>query len=193
MFILASASPRRKQLLKEIIHDFVTVVPMGDENIYRSALANKDLPFEESRYKAYQIKSVYPHEEVLACDTMVLLKNEALGKPKDAQEAKEMLRKEAGQKQVVLSSYTYLGERKEISRTVKSIVIFRSLSDEQIEEYIQKFEPFDKAGAYGIQDNYPLIERIEGSYANVMGLPIEDIAYHVLKKKIPPYSLKSFS
>ena len=90
--------------------------------------------------------------------------------------------KQSGKSTKVLSSYTYISKDKEISRTVCSEVLFNPLSEAEIIEYIEKFQPFDKAGSYGIQDDYPLINRIEGSYYNVMGLPVEDLAEHVFKR-----------
>ena len=86
-----------------------------------------------------------------------------------------MLRLLSGKKHVVLSGYTIISKKYEISKTVKTDVYFKKLNEEQIEAYVKKYQPLDKAGAYGIQDDFPLIERIEGSYYNVMGLPIEDI------------------
>lgn len=174
MFILASGSPRRKQLLHKLLSDFEIIVPSVDESILN--LPAKDLPLEESRMKAYAVFALHPLDQVLACDTVVVLNNQVLGKPKSEQEAFEMLKAEQGKKQVVLSGYTYIDKDFEISRTVKTDVYFRPLSDEQIWEYIRIHKPLDKAGSYGIQDDYPLIDHIEGSFDNVMGLPTEDLA-----------------
>ena len=91
-----------------------------------------------------------------------------------------MLEKESGRRQIVLSGYTYIGKGREISRTVATEVYFNKLSLEQIKDYVTRFTPFDKAGSYGIQDGFPLIEKIVGSYDNVMGLPTEDIKAHIL-------------
>lgn len=181
MFILASTSPRRKELLHKLIPEFSIIVPNIDERILH--LDPKDLASEESKHKAYAIYSKYPRDEVLACDTIVVLDGEVLGKPKDEEEAKAMLRLESGKKQIVLSGYTYIGEGREITRTVATEVYFNELSEELIEDYVAKKKPLDKAGAYGIQDGYPLIKRIEGSYDNVMGLPTEDIAAHVFRTR----------
>ena len=115
----------------------------------------------------------------------MLLNGKALEKPKDKDDAFRMLKEEQGKRQVVLSAYTYLSEGKEISRTVRSVVYFNPLSDEEILEYIEKCQPLDKAGAYGIQDPYPLIEKIEGSFDNVMGLPTEDLKKHVFRDYSP--------
>ena len=177
MFILASSSPRRKQLLSKLIQDFTIVVPEVDERILD--LPASDLPAEESKMKAYAIASKYPSDEILACDTIVVLDGKVLGKPEDEEDAKTMLRAQSGKKQVVLSGYTYIGKGKEITRTVATDVYFNVLSEELIADYVAKKKPLDKAGAYGIQDGYPLIDHIDGSYDNVMGLPTEDIARHV--------------
>ncbi len=181
MFILASSSPRRKELLKKLIDDFVIISPDIDERLLDNSFLPSRLSKEESRLKAYAVKATHPDDEVLAADTIVILNGEALEKPKDSLDAIRMLKKERGKKQVVLTSYTYLGKGKEISRTVRSYVYFNDLSDEDIEKYVQEFKPLDKAGAYGIQDDFPLINKIEGSYDNIKGLPTEDLAKHVFK------------
>lgn len=177
MFILASSSPRRKQLLKKLIEDFVIISPDIDESILH--LSPEDLAKEESKEKAYAIAALYPNDEILACDTIVVLNGKVLGKPKDEFDAIAMLKEESGQKQIVLSGWTYIGKGIEINRTASTEVYFNKLSDELIEEYVHMKKPLDKAGAYGIQDGYPLIDKIVGSYDNVMGLPTEDIALHL--------------
>ena len=177
MFILASSSPRRKQLLKKVVSEFTIIVPDVDERALH--LLPKDLAAEESKLKAYAISSLYPNDEVLACDTIVVLDNEVLGKPGSKEEAFRMLKKQSGKKQIVLSGYTYIGKGKEITRTVATEVYFNELSDELIWQYIEDKKPLDKAGAYGIQDGYPLIHHIEGSFDNVMGLPTEDLKQHL--------------
>ena len=177
MFILASSSPRRKQLLAKIIPDFEILVPEIDESLLHIPAA--DLPAQESKAKAYAIAASHPDDEILACDTIVVLDGVALGKPADIEDAKRMLRNESGRKQIVLSGYTYIGFGHEITRTVATEVYFNELSDELIDAYVQEKRPLDKAGAYGIQDGYPLIAKIVGSFDNVMGLPTEDIAAHI--------------
>ncbi len=173
MFILASGSPRRKELLCKIVEEFVIIVPNVDESLLH--VDAKDLPAEESKAKAYAIASLHPEDEVLACDTVVVLDGEVLGKPKDEEDAKAMLRRQSGRKEIVLSGYTYIGRGKEITATVATEVYFNELSEELIEAYVQTKSPLDKAGAYGIQDGFPLIKEIRGSFDNVMGLPTEDI------------------
>jgi MAF protein len=182
MLILASASPRRKELLKKIAPSFTVIVPDVDERMIDSSVDPKDLPAEESRLKAYAIHALYPNDSVLACDTIVILNGEILGKPHTDEEAKAMLRLESGKKQIVLSGYTFIAPNKEITRSVSTAVYFNALSEEEIDAYVKKYHPLDKAGAYGIQDEVGLINHIEGSYDNVMGLPTEDIAWHVFAR-----------
>jgi len=178
MLILASLSPRRKELLRKITTDFV-VMPANIDERALDLLSPKDLPLEESRMKAYEVFSSHPFDRVLASDTVVILDNEVLGKPKDEKDAFCMLNRQSGNRQVVLTGYTYIDENREITRSVKTFVYFNVLSDQQIIDYVNKYKPLDKAGAYGIQDEAGLINRIEGSYDNVMGFPTEDIKAHV--------------
>lgn len=174
MVILASSSPRRKELLKKIFPEFGIIAPNIDERAL--VLPAYELPAAESKAKAKAVASSHPDDEIIACDTIVVLDGEVLGKPKDEEGAVKMLLKEQGKEQTVLSGWTYLGKGKEITRTVATKVFFQPLTEAQIREYVQAKKPLDKAGAYGIQDGYPLIAKIEGSFDNVMGLPTEDIA-----------------
>ncbi len=178
MMILASGSPRRKELLKKVRKDFTIVVPSINEDSLHF-LPAKDLPLEESRLKAYSLANRYPDDEILACDTVVVLGSEILGKPKNKEDAKAMLRMLSNKRHTVLSGYTYLSKGKEITRTVSTHVYFNELSEEQIDDYLERFHPFDKAGSYGIQDDFPLVHHIEGSFDNVMGLPTEDLLLHL--------------
>ncbi len=181
MLILASSSPRRKELLQLITKDFVVDAPHVEEKDLQ--VSPEQTPLQESKMKAYAALQAHQHDEILACDTVVILSNRVLGKPKDREAAINMLLAQSGKKQVVVSGYTYIGKGREITRSVATAVYFNKLTREQIEEYVDRFSPFDKAGAYGIQDDYPLIERIEGSYYNVMGLPVEDIKAHVFSQR----------
>lgn len=181
MLILASKSPRRKELLSLIVPSFLIIPAEIDERLLDSFMSPKDLAMEESKLKAYKIFASHPDDEVLSCDTTVVLNNVALGKPKDKEDAIRMLLSEQGKKQIVLSAYTYISEEKQITRTVSTEVYFHELTKEQIEEYVTRFKPFDKAGSYGIQDDYPLIKKIVGSFNNVKGLPTEDLIAHVFK------------
>ena len=177
MIILASESPRRKELIKKITKDF-TVIPANiDESVLHIPAC--DLPGELSKLKAYDVFAKYPNDKVLACDTVVIIDGQILGKPHTADKAREMLHKLSGRKHVVISGYTIISKEKEVTRTVRTYVYFNKLSDELIEKYIATGSPMDKAGAYGIQDReFDLVNHIEGSFDNVIGLPTEDILQH---------------
>ena len=177
MIILASESPRRRELIKKITKDF-TVIPA---NIDESQLHIPacDLPGELSKLKAYDVFAKYPNDKVLACDTVVIIDGQILGKPHSKEQASEMLHKLSGRKHVVISGYTLISKEKEVTRTVRTYVYFNKLSDDLIEKYIATGSPMDKAGAYGIQDqDFDLVNHIEGSFDNVIGLPTEDIKQH---------------
>ena len=177
MIILASKSPRRRELIKKLTNEFTVIPSDVDESLL--VTTPHDLPGELSKLKAYSIFSKYPNDTVLSCDTVVILNNELMGKPHSEKEAKEMLKKLSGKKHVVISGYTFINKNVEITRSVKTYVYFNELSDELIDAYIKSGSPMDKAGAYGIQDReFNLVNHIEGSFDNVMGLPTEDIKAH---------------
>lgn len=177
MIILASQSPRRKELLRKITADFTVIPSNVDESIIHVPAC--DLPGELSKMKAYDIFQKFPNDKVLACDTIVIIDNKVLGKPHSKEEAFKMLKNLSGRKHVVISGYTLLSKEKEITRTVRTYVYFNNLSDDLINKYIETGSPMDKAGAYGIQDkDFNLVNYIEGSFDNVMGLPTEDIKAH---------------
>ena len=174
MFILASKSPRRAELTKMLVDDFSIIVPDIDENIPVSIPS--DTAKIISKFKAYKIFAEYPEATVLACDTIVVIDEELMGKPRDAIDAKRMLQKLSGRKHHVISGFTLLSPEVEINKNVVTEVFFNELSETLIEEYIKSGSPFDKAGAYGIQDTaFNLVEKISGSYYNVMGLPVEEL------------------
>lgn len=179
MLILASKSPRRKELLRKICDDFAIISPDIDEN--ESRKNPHDHPLDVSRLKAYEVFKKHPHDDILACDTVVIIDSLILGKPQDEIDAYRMLRMLSGKRHIVLSGYTFINSSKEISRTVKTEVYFKELSDELITSYIKTGSPFDKAGAYGIQDGFDLVDHIVGSFDNVMGFPSEDIKKHCFK------------
>ncbi len=180
MFILASRSPRRQQLLKLLIDNFDIIIPDINENIPVSIPS--DTAKTISKFKAYKIFATHPEATVLACDTIVVIDGELLGKPKDAADARRMLRKLSGKKHHVISGFTFLSPTLEVNKNVVTEVFFNDLSDETIEEYIKSGSPFDKAGAYGIQDeDFKLVKSIKGSYYNVMGLPVEELS-KIIKK-----------
>jgi len=176
MLILASQSPRRKELLRKIRDVFTIVVPNINED--ESRQHPHEHPLDVARLKAYKVFQSYPHDDVLSCDTVVIIDEQILGKPKDVEDARRMLNLLSGRRHIVLSGYTFINSEKEISRTVKTEVFFHNLSKDTIDAYLKSGLPFDKAGAYGIQDGFDLVDHIIGSYDNVMGLPVEDIARH---------------
>ena len=177
MIILASESPRRRELIKKITKEF-TVIPANiDESVLHIPAC--DLPGELSKLKAYDVFAKYPNDKVLACDTVVIIDGQILGKPHSKEEASKMLHQLSGRKHVVISGYTLISKEKEVTRTVRTYVYFNKLSDELIDKYITSGSPMDKAGAYGIQDKeFDLVSHIEGSFDNVIGLPVEDIKAH---------------
>lgn len=180
MIILASASPRRKELIKMLTNDFVVIPSDVDESIIHTE--PHALPAELSKIKAYSIFSKYPNDTVIACDTIVILDGKIMGKPHSKEEAKQMLQALSNRKHVVISGYTYINKEREITRTVRTYVYFNKLSEETIDAYIKSGSPMDKAGAYGIQDEeFNLVNHIEGSFYNVVGFPVEDIKAHCFK------------
>ena len=180
MIILASSSPRRKQLMKKITSNFSIVTPKVDERMCIAPISSYAL--ELSKIKAYEVASRYPNDQILACDTIVVFNNKIINKPKDNQDAKNILKMLSGKKHIVISGYTYIDKQCEINHSVKTYVTMNKLSDDLINEYVSKGYAKDKAGAYGIQDNFPLVNHIEGSFDNVMGFPTEDIIKHIKNK-----------
>lgn len=176
--ILASTSPRRKQLLTQFGIEYSIIPPKYDEKF-----ENKYFSFEKienvSLNKAKSIKDMVSDDSVIiSADTVVVFNNKILLKPKDKQNAFEMLKNLSGQEHFVVTGYTLLQPKtkKCITKHVKSIVKFGSLSDEQINDYINKYNPLDKAGAYGLQELPEYFHaRTKGSINNVIGLPIEEI------------------
>lgn len=177
MLILASQSPRRKELIKKIEPNFIVIPSDFDEELVH--LPAHELPAELSRQKALSIFKNHPEDKVLACDTIVVLEDEVLGKPHTKEIAFKMLKELSGKKHTVISGWTLMTKEKTVTRTVETEVYFNELSDEIINAYIETGSPMDKAGAYGIQDEkFHLVNHIVGSMDNVIGLPTEDIKEH---------------
>lgn len=178
MLILASGSPRRRQLLNKITSKFTVISSDIDEKAILSPY--HELPMKIAQMKAYAVFRKHPNDIVLASDTIVVVDGEVWGKPKDEQDAKRMLRGLSGRSHLVITGYTIISRQYEVSRSVTTTVYFNKLSDELIDEYVKTGSPMDKAGAYGIQDEqFHLVDHIVGSYDNVMGFPTEDIARHL--------------
>ena len=175
-WILASASPRRKELLKELIDTF-EIIPANGEEAF-CALTGARLVEKLAAQKAVEVASrpEAKGKAVLGADTVVCLDGEVLGKPKDEADARRMLAALSGREHEVFTgvciSYPDKGERKTLVASDCTRVQFETLSPAQIKAYIKTGSPMDKAGAYGIQDG-GLVRSIDGSLSNVIGLPIE--------------------
>jgi septum formation protein len=184
--ILASNSPRRRQLLTQAGLTF-TVIPsavdehkvaMSDPDIYVRTLAES---------KAIEIAEKHPDSWVIGADTIVLIESQILGKPESKDAARDMLRRLSGNIHQVFTGYCICCKREDrlYTDTVKTDVHFKELSDSEIEWYIQTGEPFDKAGGYGIQGlGSVLVERINGSYTNVVGLPVCEVIDFLIKEGV---------
>jgi len=184
--ILATQSPRRHFLMKEAGFDFEIIVPEGIEEIYPEAVVNEEIPVYLAELKASWFKGKLKENEiVITADTVVLLEDKVLGKPESSAEAFEMLKSLSGKTHEVATGVCFTNLNKQKSFVSISKVHFREFSDEEITFYIEKYKPFDKAGSYGAQEwiGYIGIEHIEGSYFNVMGLPIQ-MLYAELEKFI---------
>ncbi len=174
--ILASASPRRAELLTKLNVPF-TVVPADVEEDEGLTMTPREMVSHNARLKALAIAKRFPDRVVLAADTTVFIDNRILNKPRDLDEAWEMLRRLSGRTHTVFTGLLVKGPDapREIEEGVESRVTFRKLDDATIAEYFQKVNPLDKAGAYGIQEGSErIIEGYEGSFTNIVGLPIEE-------------------
>lgn len=184
--ILASASPRRISLLKELNLTF-ECIPLEVEEVFPSGLEDHEVAKFLARLKAeaFPIEKLTPKSILITADTIVCLNDEVIGKPDDREHAIEMLQKLSGQMHKVITGVCLRSHDKESIFSNETDVYFSKLTDEEIIYYVDQFKPFDKAGAYGIQEwiGYIGIEKIEGSYFNVMGLPIQQL-YVELKKFI---------
>ena len=190
--ILASASPRRRELLASCDIDFTLAEKFECEECYPADL-------EADRVAEYlsQLKSeAYPQrltegDILLTADTVVIAGGEILGKPKDRADAERMLQTLSGATHKVVTGVMLRTTTQRISFSAESLVTFRVLENEEIASYIEKYRPMDKAGAYGIQEwiGYVGIERIEGSFYNVMGLPVQRL-YVELQRLIKTANLE---
>ena len=176
MIVLASKSPRRQQLMKNITTDFVVDVSHIDES------SSLSLPPEEAvkdiaKRKGLDIAKKHPNETVISADTIVVIDNEIIGKPVDEEDAKKILRKLSGRTHQVLTAFCLLKNDKFYEEVVSSDVLFENLSEELIDLYVKSGSPMDKAGAYGAQDNndFKIVKKIMGSWSNVIGFPVEEI------------------
>lgn len=181
--VLASASPRRKELLAGLDIPFLVRVIDGVDESYPADLPQAEIPLFISKKKSeVYASSISDNEIVITADTVVIAGDSILGKPKDCSEASAMLRLLSGRKHQVVTGVTLAAKGKSHSFSVSTDVWFSVLSDREIDYYIEHYRPYDKAGAYGIQEwiGYVGIERIEGSYSNVVGLPVQRLYRELL-------------
>lgn len=181
--ILASKSPRRKELLQDCGFGYRIVSCDCDETIQENLPIEKAI--EQIAYqKAKTVLQAFPDQLVLGCDTMVIYQGQPLGKPKDREDAKRMLIQLSGQTHHVISGVAILGSDTHIVFHDITEVTFYDIEEDLLELYLDSDEPYDKAGAYGIQGKGKLfVKEIHGDYYNVMGLPVAKI-YCELKKLI---------
>lgn len=170
--ILASGSPRRQQFFKDLDIDFTIQVKSVDE-IYSDEIKGKEIAHYLSQLKATAFDNLGKNDILITGDTIVLHKNKCLGKPANAQEAFDMIQSLSGSVHKVVSAVCFTSAEKQVIVSDTAKVWFKELSDDEINFYIKKYKPFDKAGAYGIQEWIGAIgvTKIEGSYNTVMGLP----------------------
>mgnify|MGYP000373736591 CR=1 FL=1 len=181
--ILASQSPRRQQLLNQIGLDF-EIAPSNYKEDFSLELPPRELVQLFSQEKARDITGKYPEHIIVAADTIVVLGKQILGKPETPDKAKETLNRISGQKVTSITGVTVLKtpERQESSQIVETDIWIKELTETEIDNYVATEEPLDKAGAFAIQGTGALItEKIEGSYSNVVGLPLLE-TYQILKK-----------
>ena len=186
MIILASQSPRRKELMSEdITSSFSIVVSDVDESVDPSLSPLEAVQIIAKR-KGEKVFHMYPNDTVISADTIVVIDNHIIGKPKDEEDAKRILHLLSRRMHEVITAYCIFNKDKVVENHVKSHVFFNNLDDELINEYVASGSPMDKAGAYGAQDNndFRLIHKIEGSHKNVIGFPSEEILFDLKKEKL---------
>ena len=176
--LLASQSPRRRELIAGSGIPFTLTEKYACEEHYPATLAAEEVPAYLSRLKS----EAYPtplaeNDMLLTADTVVILDGEVLGKPKDREDALRMVARLAGNRHTVVTGVTLRTSERIETFSAESDVWFRPLSEEEIAYYVDTYRPFDKAGSYGIQEwiGYVGIERIDGSFYNVMGLPVQRV------------------
>ncbi|MBY0427477.1 MAG: Maf family nucleotide pyrophosphatase [Cytophagales bacterium] len=180
--ILASSSPRRKKILEDAGISF-EIYPSNILEVYPDDLAIENIPSYLAEKKAEAVKSKFKNAIVLSADTIVAFNNEIMEKPINGKEAARMLQTLSGQTHQVITGVSIVYKNESISFTDITLVTFKELSSEEIDYYVNHYQPFDKAGAYGIQEWLGLIgvQSISGSYFNVMGLPIHRVYSELTK------------
>lgn len=181
--ILASKSPRRQQLLHDLGLNF-RVESMDIPEEFPEGLGRSEIPVYLAELKAAAfVPRLKENQLVITADTIVWLNGKVLNKPTDYAEGFKMLRDLSGKKHEVITGVCLQTKSKKVSFSVSTDVWFKELADQEIHYYLENYRPYDKAGAYGIQEwiGYIGITRIEGSFLNVMGLPVQDVYEHLLK------------
>jgi septum formation protein len=184
--ILASQSPRRKQLLEQAGITFDIVPAHIDETPYLNEPPADSVTLS-AQAKADHVSKKYPDHWIIAADTIVVINNTILGKPKSKEHARDMLQTLSGKIHAVYTGYSIccLKQKKTYSGIVKTNVQFKPLHSDEIEWYLQTDEPYDKAGAYAIQGiGAFIVKAIDGSYTNVVGLPVCEVMDVLMKQQI---------
>ena len=183
MLLLASKSPRRRELLKMLDLPFEIVEVRNVEEVYPDDLEVEKVPEYLSRIKAAPYLPDLKEDDILiTADTVVILDNEIIGKPRDERQAEEMLKRLSGRIHRVVTGMTFTSPSRSHSFSVITEVEFSKLTDEEIKFYVERYKPLDKAGAYGIQEWIGAIgvAGIKGSFYNVMGLPVHRLYKEIL-------------
>ena len=181
--ILGSQSPRRQELLHGLDVNFTVNVIAGLEENYPATLQGEEIPMFLAQQKADAYRNTLtPQDMLITADTIVWLDGIVYGKPKDEADAKDMLRALSGKTHDVITGVCVTTTERQETFAAISKVTFASFSDDEINYYIEKYQPMDKAGSYGVQEwiGYIGVERIDGSFYNVMGLPVQRL-YTLLK------------
>ena len=174
--ILASGSPRRQQFFKELDLDFIIQIKEVEE-IYPKELKGSEITDFLADLKSKPFTNLSKNDLLVTSDTIVWLKDKALGKPKNEEEAVAMLKELSGKKHEVITSISIRSSAFQKIINDITVVYFKEITDEEINYYVKNYKPFDKAGAYGIQEwlGFIAIHKMEGSYFNVAGLPIHKL------------------
>jgi septum formation protein len=176
--ILASASPRRQELLRSLGFNFTVKKIDADESQWPGHLKKEEIPLflAELKARAYQ-ETILENEIIITADTVVWCNDKVYNKPENFEEGKDMLRELSGKAHEVFTAVFLKGASKNHLFMDRSLVFFKEFSDAEIEYYLETCKPYDKAGAYGVQEwlGYIGIEKIEGSFYNVMGLPVKQL------------------
>lgn len=182
--ILGSGSPRRKELLSGLDIDFTVETNNNIDESFESYSDPEEVPSQLSLKKSIGFhRELEPNEILITADTLVICNGEILGKPTDRDNAVAMLKKLSNKSHTVITAVTIRGVNKHETFSSKTKVFFNQLNNEQIDYYIDNYSPYDKAGSYAVQEwiGYSAISRIEGSYFNVMGLPVHQLSDKLLK------------